>query len=276
VEEQPDATVVVPTWRRSEALAGCLAALERQTIRNRLQVVVVHDGEPAANAPTMPAGVELAWTLRRGGPAAARNLGVARAAADRVLFLDDDCVPAPAWAEQLLVRLQDEQAAAGRTVGADAYSRATQLITDELMGLDALGHVAFAPTMNLGCRRALLVDVPFDDAFPTAAGEDRAWCDELGRRGIPIAFEGTAVVEHRPAPSFSSFVRQHSRYGGGSARLRSASGTVGRPRHFYRRLATRSLRAGPQAALLVATAQLAVAYGIAGGHVRALTRRRAR
>jgi hypothetical protein len=136
-------------------------------------------------------------------------------------------------------------------------------VVDRLTVPDAAGHVGFGPTMNLGCRRALLEDVPFDESFPTAAGEDRAWCSAVVGRGIPIAFEERAIVEHRPGLDLAGFVRQHVRYGRGSRRLRGRGGTPFRPQGFYADLARRSFEAGPEVAALVAIAQIATAYGVA-------------
>ena len=42
------------------------------------------------------------------GAAAARNLGIAAATSESVLFTDGDCVPEPLWAERLLSRLTGE------------------------------------------------------------------------------------------------------------------------------------------------------------------------
>ena len=98
-----NATVVVPTRDRPAALRRCLAALAAQ--RNvTLDVVIVDDGSVAEAAVAAIAegfGARLV-RLEGVGPAAARNAGVAAASADRILLLDDDCVPQPGWAKTLV------------------------------------------------------------------------------------------------------------------------------------------------------------------------------
>ena len=104
-------SVVVPTCDRPAALRRCLAALARQDAEADLDVVVVDDGTAAGGSVEAPG----ARVVRAGGrgPAAARNLG-ARAARGRVIcFTDDDCAPAPGWAQRLARACAGGGAAAG-------------------------------------------------------------------------------------------------------------------------------------------------------------------
>ncbi|MDP1850369.1 MAG: glycosyltransferase, partial [Solirubrobacteraceae bacterium] len=105
-------SVVVPTRDRPEALARCLAALARQRGADELEIVVVDDsdggGAAAPGARVVHGGAR--------GPAAARNLGVRAARGAIVCFTDDDCVPAPDWAQRLAAACADGGAAAGPTL----------------------------------------------------------------------------------------------------------------------------------------------------------------
>ena len=259
--EQAAATVVVPTYGRPEALRRCVEALQQQTIARRLELVVVRDGE--TSEPELP-GVTLLATGSHRGPAAARNVGVRHAGSPHVLFTDDDCLPAPDWAERLVEALEaGAPVVAGRTVSdANVFARASQVIADELMTAGPSGSPTFAPTLNLGCTRELLDRVPFDERFLEAAGEDRAWCLALQREGVSIAVVPDAVVEHVPALGPAAFLRQHLRYGRAAARLRGRQGAGVRPPSFYAGLVARGFRAGPSVGTLVVAAQAAVAVGI--------------
>ncbi len=258
------ATVVVPTYGRRAALERCLDALQRQSMWPALEVIVVHDG-PAETAPAPP-GVRVVQTDARRGPASARNAGARLATAPFVLFTDDDCLPAADWAERLVSALSDGAAVvAGRTTSdANALTRASQVIADELMaaGSDE-GSLAFAPTLNLGCRREVMEEIPFDEAFGEAAGEDRAWCLQLRARGLAIVFVAGALVDHQPNLSLTRFVRQHVRYGRGSLRFRARYERPLASPSFYLDLVRRGFRAGPAVGVFVLVAQAAAALGVA-------------
>ena len=202
------------------------------------------------------------------GPAAARNAGARAACGTIVCFTDDDCVAGPDWVARLTAACDASGAAAGTTVAGRAAGHAaaaSQLLTHTLQvaSLDrASGALGFAPSCNLACRADIARALPFDEAYPLAAGEDRDWCDRLAAAGFALRFEPDALVEHRPRLGLGGLLRQQARYGHGAVRFRSGRG--GRRlsgRVFYRRLARDAWRAGPAVAALVALAQVAVAAG---------------
>jgi glycosyltransferase involved in cell wall biosynthesis len=255
-------SVVVPTRDRPEALARCLAALARQ--RGELEVIVVDDG---GALPAVAPGARIVRAAG-GGPAAARNLGARTARGDVVCFTDDDCVPAPEWAQRLAAACADGAAAAGTTLAdpaAGAAQAAAQLLTNSLMlstreQTPAGVTLRFAPTCNLACAAATLRAVPFDESSALAAGEDRDWCARLVARGVPLRHVPDAAVVHRPQLGPPGLVRQGVRYGRGAVGFQQAGGALaGAP--FYRRLARASAQAGPRTAACVVLAQASVAAG---------------
>ena len=257
-------SVVVPTCDRPQALARCLAALTRQHTSQALQIIVVNDGR------TEVAAAPAVRVLRAhgAGPAAARNLGAVAAAGGVVCFTDDDCAPGPNWAQRLADACAGAGAAAGTTIAdpaGGAAAAAAQLLTNALMASsrdNASGGLAFAPTCNLACRADVLDEVPFDEAFTRAAGEDRDWCVRLVARGGVLRHVPDAVVVHHPQLRVRGLVRQQLRYGRGAVGFHAAGGSPAGA-GFYRELARRSARAGAGTAALVALAQLAVAAGAA-------------
>ena len=81
--------VVIPTFRRPEALAKCLASLENQSI--------------------MPDSIEVVDDSSTDyGPGVSRNIGWKRGKANIVAFLDDDCIAPPNWVETIKKLFQDE------------------------------------------------------------------------------------------------------------------------------------------------------------------------
>jgi GT2 family glycosyltransferase len=271
-------SVVVATRHRPAALERCLTALTWQTARP-LDIVVVDDGSARAGevrlvvARTMrdsgPGAPQVRIVDGAGrGPAAARNLGVRAARGAIVCFTDDDCVPAPRWAQQLADACAGGGAAAGATVADPAAGHAaaaSQLIahTLQVVSLHA-GELGFAPTCNLACDALVLRALPFDESFPLAAGEDRDWCVRLKEAGVALRFVPGATVEHRPQMGLAGLLRRQARYGRGAVRFRSAGEERSlSERAFYARLAREAAHAGPATAALVALSQAAVAAGAA-------------
>lgn len=242
-------SVVVPTLGRPEALARCLAALEAQTWP--VEVVVAEDGEGR-------------------GPAWARNEGVRRARGEVVCFTDDDCEPAPGWAEALAAPILsgEARATAGPILlgqGATAADRAWEVILSYLQrqaSRPGTSSPGFAATANLAAARSLLEAVPFDESFPAAAGEDRDWAERATRLGAPPRFVAAAAATHAAGSTTRGFLRQQYRYGRGAARYRSA---VTRRRRgsvtFYLGLIRAGFAVGLAPGLLVALAQAATVAG---------------
>jgi glycosyltransferase involved in cell wall biosynthesis len=231
-------SVVVPTRRRPELLARCTAALDRQTVS--VEIIVVDDSAGR-------------------GPAAARNEGVRRARAEVVCFTDDDCIPRSDWAERLVSALAEANVAGGRTVTLGrVLDEATQLVFDHVSERET-----FFPTMNLACRRELLLAEPFDESFRVA--EDREWCTRLAARGHRFATEPLAVVEHRPELSPVGFLRRHYRYGRGAWNYHRAcrGHRAQRAPGFHRSLLSKGFKTSPGIGLAVVASQAATTAGYA-------------
>jgi glycosyltransferase involved in cell wall biosynthesis len=262
-------SVVVPTRNRPTALLRCLRALDAQEVQGEYEVVVVDDGSSVqCEVPVVVTPWRRARLISTGpaGPAAARNRGLREANAPVVLFLDDDCEPRPDWCELLTSALEAGAAvAAGRCVNADpddTLAEATQTILDyiTLSSRRPDGSIGFAPTYNIGCRREVGLDVPFEESYVNQ-GADRDWALRVAAQGHAIAFEPRAVVDHRQILDLRAFWAKHVDYGQGSARFRRQHGLrVARP-PFYLDLVRFGFRRGIGTGLLVCLAQVAAAVG---------------
>lgn len=98
----PRFAVVIPTMNRADQLERTLEALERQT-RPGFEIVVVDDSREVDENLERRAAEGSLRVIRgpRRGLSHARNLGWRATAAETVVFLDDDCLPDPDWAEEL-------------------------------------------------------------------------------------------------------------------------------------------------------------------------------
>ena len=236
-------SIVIPTYDRPAALARCLDGVAAMTgVPEDLEVIVVNDGgTPVTALIERPCG-QLDLTVvaqSHGGPAAARNAGLACARRPFVAFLDDDCVPGTGWIAALAARFAavPDAAVGGRTLNAlpaNPFSTASQLLMDYLYahhnGDD--GRVRFLASNNLAFPRdALRAIGGFDASFPRAAGEDRELCDRWRHCGHRMTFAPEAVVHHAHPLGPRTFWRQHFDYGRGAcafrrARLRRDGGRV--------------------------------------------------
>lgn len=249
----PLVSVIVCTYRRPEKLAVCLAALDRQTIRDRVEVIVVDDGPDDRTAEVAGRhSVRLARHERNRGLAAARNTGIAAATAPIVAFTDDDCVPAEGWLEALLVPY-----ASADVVGVGGQVNAlrhTTLVHRYLAHTDRLAPLenelgvsdsilyravlylrrnrtgnATRPSVrsvfslvgaSMSFRRSALVDIGMFDDRITFGGEDEDICRRLREHfvGHQLVFTAAAVIEHDYEGELRDTLRRSFQYGGGSAR----------------------------------------------------------
>lgn len=271
--DAPRVTVIVPTRDRADSLERTLAALGKQTLGNSVEVLVVQDGGRDVLG-RLVAGSPHARLIRQdaAGPGAARNRGAREALGGVLCFTDDDCEPAPEWAERLEAALVDADAAVGATVNADPNSRlgaASQLVVTHLTEWSLSSHV-YGPASNFAATPDVFLDIPFDSARFTFAGGDRDWCDRVHRSGRKLVYVPGAVVRHRQRLTLRSYLRQQYAYGRGSYRYRSQHGGSAhfeRP-SFYAGLLARAFASGPTVGLLTVGGQLANAVGYGREAVR--------
>ncbi len=107
---RPSASVVICAYteRRWEDLATSVKVLA-ESAEPPLETIVVVDNNPEmlARAERELTGAIVIANAGRSGLSGARNTGVAKAAGDVVVFLDDDAVPADGWLDGLLVHYSD-------------------------------------------------------------------------------------------------------------------------------------------------------------------------
>lgn len=235
-------SVLIPTYARPAALERTLAALAAQETDASFEVVICDDGSPAeaaeridsiaAAAPAQAESRGRAMPVRvirqeNAGPAAARNAAAREAAAELLLFLDDDCAPAP----DLVARHASRHAAA--------------LTGDQPISL--LGHVAWAPevrvtpfmelvvrgaqfnygaiadpervpftcfyTANCSLRRKTLEAAGWFDAALPPYMEDTEFGYRLVQSGARIVYDREARVFHEHAVELKPYLERQRKAG---------------------------------------------------------------
>ncbi len=236
----PTISVVIPTYRRPEALARCLDALAVQTFSEReFEVIVVDDGSgapPHAVVERMASRLTITLLTREhGGPGAARNTGVAAARGARIAFVDDDCLPEPDWLTELVrvSALHDHALVAGRVENAligNPFAEASQLLTSWLVQWyshpDRYARLTFTTNNMLFAREQFESLGGFDTTSLADTAEDRDLCDRWRVRGWPLVRARDAVVKHAHRMSLDGFVAQHHNYGRGAVYFHKAAGRV--------------------------------------------------
>lgn len=210
----PAYAIVVPTVGRP-SLSTLLDRLAEQPGPPPAEVVVVDDRSHPDAALAVPARLLERTRVRvlpgfGRGPAAARNLGWRVAAAEWVVFLDDDVVPDRRWAEDLV---GDLASAAGSV--AAVQGRITVPLPKDRRPTDWERNVAGLETArwitaDFACRRVALVDVHgFDERFRRAYREDADLALRLRRAGWRLA-SGRRHSAHpvRPASPLVSLSAQ--------------------------------------------------------------------
>jgi GT2 family glycosyltransferase len=172
------------------------------------RLLVVDDGshDPAAVAAVAARhGAELVVRPVNGGPAAARNTGLAAVTTPLVAFVDSDCLLPPAWLDGLLPVLADGTAIVGPlVVGAAAGP------------VGAGTRVGYLPAAVLLCRRDAL-GAGFDEAMQVGEDVDLVW--RVAEHGHPVRYEPRVVVRHETRTAFADWFAQRAGYGRGGAAL---------------------------------------------------------
>lgn len=212
--DDPTLSVVVATHGRAALLGRLVAALEAQDVAVPFEVVVVDDASTDDTAAVLErlhaaTSLDLGVVHRavNGGPAVARNDGIAAARGRLVAFTDDDCVPSPGWLQALVDAMGDgHRVVVGRTEpdpGAveGPFSRTLRM-----------HDATFLQTANVLYRREALDAVGgFDASLRT--GEDTDLGLRVAATGVEVVFAPDALVHHDVSPSdWRAAVRQATRW----------------------------------------------------------------
>ncbi|WES64507.1 mycofactocin biosynthesis glycosyltransferase MftF [Microbacter sp. GSS18] len=220
-------TVVIPVKERAQPLSRLLASLPTGIAR----VIVVDDASDAAAEIAFAvrrAGAELLRLDVNGGPAVARNAGLARVETPFVAFIDSDVTVEPGAIGLLLRHFADPRLslAAPRvlstTVANPSWVARYEDSRSSLdLGADAAlvrprSPVTWVSSTCLVGRVADL-DGGFDASMRVGEDVDLVWrLVEAGRR---VRFEPSAVVRHEPRETARAWLARKFFYGTGAQPL---------------------------------------------------------
>ena len=227
----PFVSVVVPVYNRPRDIQICLRSLFTQTYpRGAYEIVVVDDGSTDDTAEVArAAGREWDGALTvigkpNGGPASARNAGIAAARGEVVAFIDSDCEADADWLEIVVGALG--RACADGAGGPIHNVMPTGWIPLYLASANFFRHrvrkgkVDYLLTANVAFRRAALLSVGGFAEREGAWGEDADLSFRLIATGHTLLLAPGGAVKHYGSPSsLVGLAKELYRYGYGNAIL---------------------------------------------------------
>jgi glycosyltransferase involved in cell wall biosynthesis len=211
-------SIVIPAYNAASTLGAQLASLEPQARDTDCEIIVADNGSADGTVATarrwsehMPLRVVDASARR--GPAAARNIGVAAAGGDVLLFVDADDIVLPGWLAAWVEVAPRLDAGGGPVVFFSGDHPHDSVRDGGPMELPT--HMRFLPYAlgaNMAVRREVLDACGgFPEERRTAEDVALSWKAQLA--GHELLFVRGALVAKRRAPSTRDTIRQYYRYG---------------------------------------------------------------
>ncbi len=211
------ASVVICTYGRPEAAKRLLMELNKQGYKD-FEVLLVCQGDKD-DLEKITDSLKTFYPLRCFYEATAnlphgRNVGIKEAAADIIIFLDDDTMPADGLIEAHVVNYAEPSVGivGGRALEDKYEEDVSDFKVGKVRRLDGFAHTGFYKDtkrqvmhvrgVNFSTRKGIIQEVGgFDERFEgTAEYEDMDFCLRVLKRGYKIIFDPTAVVEHLSLP----------------------------------------------------------------------------
>jgi GT2 family glycosyltransferase len=223
-------TVVVPTYRRPDALVRCIRSLV-DGVRGPEEIIVIgREGDLATRQALAEAGesckdrttLRTAWVSEPGHlPPVSKGLELS--SGDIVAFVDDDVTATPEWLAHLVAPFADPGVgvAGGRVITPASQSARRRGRPGHISwygkhwgnvaSLDGDSPVEVEAVMecNWAWRRDLLASLQFDPVlnFDDASMYGLDLCMQARAKGFRVLYEPRAVVHHHVAPRVASLDR---------------------------------------------------------------------
>ncbi|MBP0594682.1 glycosyltransferase [Paraburkholderia sp. LEh10] len=219
-------TVLVPTYRRPQDLARCLAALQRQERTPDEVVVVARPDDEATHACLRDPLVTGALPLNLApvevpGQVAALNRGLDAATGDVVAITDDDAAPHADWLRRIGAAFESDPrlgALGGRDwvhekggvldgsrflVG--KMTASGKIIGNHHLGVGEAREVDMLKGANMSYRRDAIRTIRFDGRLRGAGAQvhnDMAFSMSVKNAGWKLVYDPRVAVDHFPAERF--------------------------------------------------------------------------
>lgn len=211
------ASVIIPTYNRSQIVKKCLNALLEQTFSYKdFEILVIDDGSTDATKDIViktqsSSRVSIEYFFQENkGPAAARNLGIKNAKGEILILIDDDIIATAKlldehinWHHQFK---ENNIATLGYVTWFPEFKitrfmywlehGGPQFTYGDLEGKTEIDFNYFY-TANISLKKKFLLENGlFDEDFPYPAYEDLELAYRLKRKGLKIFYNKNAVAFH--------------------------------------------------------------------------------
>jgi len=218
----PALSLIIPTHKRAAILKQCLERIERQTVADRLEVIVVSDGHDDETArlfetanPSSKIPIRF-FEIPKSQQGVARNKGVAEATGEFVMFVGDDIFLAPDACEKHLKILNSQFSILNSAVlGFVTWDPACG-ITPVMRWLEKSGwqfgypmiaryghhfvpeamQQRFTYTNQLSVPKKIAKKFPFREDVTLYGWEDIEWGWKLRKAGVKLFYEPDAKALH--------------------------------------------------------------------------------
>jgi len=231
----PTVSVIVPTYRRPDALRKCLGGLRAQTSRASEVLVALREDDAQSPMIVAEATQDLPEArpvmTPRPGVVAAMQAGLDASQGDIVAIIDDDAVPRPDWLDRIVRALAERSDAAG-VGGKDVTHVGGQTIAGEAHRVGVVQwfgrhignhHIGVGPPrcvdvlkgVNCAYRGRLLKSMGFDHRL-RGQGAQVHWEMCLGlalrKAGWKLIYDPAIIVDHYPAQRYDADQREGFSY----------------------------------------------------------------
>lgn len=223
---KPLLSIIIPTHKRAAILRQCLEYLEKQTIVDQLEVIVVSDGPDPETAKLFdganrfPLIANRYFEIPKSQQGVARNRGVERASAPIILFGQDDIFLAPNACAAHMERHRDFRSSVLSTQFAAVLGHTTWdpacHITPVMKWLERSGwqfgypmiakyaHAGipkniqhrFTYTSHISLPTEIAKKFPFREDVSMYGWEDILWGTQLRDAGVALLYEPDAKALH--------------------------------------------------------------------------------
>jgi len=201
------ASIIICSYDRADFLNRALYYLTHQTVPvPELEIVIVDDGstdktsEVCLSYQEKIPNLKYTATGKNKGIGTARNIGYRMCSSDKILYIDDDCIASPTWAECMIKALGRNHIVAGAlTSREDNYIKLAHNIAEmnAFLPCNKKGYHQFIAGANMGFQQSVLENL---DGFQEGRriAEDMEFSLRARQQGYHIYFAADALVIHDP------------------------------------------------------------------------------
>lgn len=225
-------SIIVPTYERPQNITTLLQSICSQ-LKSDDEVIIVDDGSsPQARDSLLQRVGEIDKSNikiifeEHIGRRSARNKGIHKAQHETLLFVDDDCVAAPNWLEEMRKSLTTSDVVQGNFWAQqcrkelDRQHELWRMVASTAKTRDTKNRIGTINARNFGINKKRLIEVcgaePFNPDRDASGGGDVLIGIRLFEIGIDVVLNQNAIVYHGgDASSVVGLMRQKYGHGRG-------------------------------------------------------------